>query len=61
MSCCFARNNLSSEIRRNLDGNYTETKSLTKILTENAQQYVASIDEFNMDRIGDARNLNKNL
>ena len=31
MSCCFARNNLSSEIRRNLDGNYTETKSLTKI------------------------------
>ena len=40
-----------TEFRRKLYGN----KSLTKILTENAQQYVASIDEFNLDRIGDAR------
>ena len=36
-------------------------KSLTKILTENALEYLAFGDEFIMDRIGDARNLNENI
>ena len=80
---------------RILDGIYTETKSLAKIidknalflrvlpwaretiglsarfclcikifrriLTENAQQYVALLEGFIGDRIGDARNLKQNL
>ena len=37
-----------------------QTKSLTKISTENALEYLAFGDEFIMDRLT-ARNLNKNL
>ena len=44
-----------------LDGIYTETKSLTKISIENALEYLAFGKGFVMDRIRDARNLNKNL
>ena len=36
------------------------SESLTKIFDQNAQQYVALREGFVMDRIGDARNLNKN-
>ena len=32
-----------------------------KISTENALEFLASEKDFIMDRIGDARNLNKNL
>ena len=35
-------------------------KSKIKILTENTLEYLASVDELKMDRIVDARNLNKN-
>ena len=38
-----------------------KTKSLTRILDENALEYLASRKDFVMDRIGDARNLNENL
>ena len=38
-----------------------DLKSLNKILTENAQQYVALWEDLIGDRIGDARHLNKNL
>ena len=31
-----------------------------KITTENTLEYLASVDELKMDRIVDARNLNKN-
>ena len=66
----------SSEFRRMLNGCflggllrkkycgfavYLQTKSLTKIFDQNAQQYVALQEGFLGDRIGDARNLNKNL
>ena len=44
----------SSEFRRN----YTEIKSLTKILDQNALEYLAFGKDFILDRIGDARNLN---
>ena len=47
----------SSEFRRN----YTEIKSLTKILDQNALEYLAFGKDFILDRIGDARNLNENL
>ena len=46
---------------RNLNGIYAEIKSLNKILTENALEFLASGKGFILDRIGDARNLNKNL
>ena len=46
---------------RNLDGIQTEIKSLTKILDQNALEYLAFGEGFILDRIGDARNLNKNL
>ena len=36
-------------------------ESLTKISTENALEYLASGKDLIGDRIGDARNLNKNL
>ena len=36
-------------------------KIFRRILTENAQQYVASGEGFFGDRIGDARHLNENL
>ncbi len=39
---------------------YLQTKSLTKIFDQNAQQYVALLEGFNWDRLT-ARNLNKNL
>ena len=39
----------------------TPRESLTKISTENALEYLASGKGFILDRIGDARNLNKNL
>ena len=35
-------------------------KSKIKISTENALEYLASVDELKMDRIVDARNLNNN-
>ena len=35
-------------------------KSKTKIITENALEYLASWDDLKMDRIGDARNLKQN-
>ena len=35
-------------------------KSKIKISTENTLEYLASVDELKMDRIVDARNLNKN-
>ena len=35
-------------------------KSKIKILTENTLEYLASGDDLKMDRIVDARNLNKN-
>ena len=41
----------SSEFRRNLYGIYTETKSLTKILDENALEYLASEKGFILDRL----------
>ena len=41
----------SSEFRRNLYGIYTETKSLTKILDENALEYLASRKGFILDRL----------
>ena len=41
----------SSEFRRNLYGIYTETKSLTKILDENALEYLASGKGFILDRL----------
>ena len=37
-----------------------EEKSKIKISTENTLEYLASVDELKMDRIVDARNLNKN-
>ena len=37
-----------------------EGKSKIKILTENTLEYLASGDDLKMDRIVDARNLNKN-
>ena len=37
-----------------------EGKSKTKIITENALEYLASGDDLKMDRIGDARNLKQN-
>ena len=39
----------SSEFRRNLYGIYTEIKSLTKILDENALEFLASGRNFIMD------------
>ena len=41
----------SSEFIRNLYGIYTETKSLTKILDENALEYLASGKGFILDRL----------
>ena len=35
-------------------------KSKTKIINENALEYLASWDDLKMDRIGDARNLKQN-
>ena len=46
---------------RNLDGIETEIKSLTKIPNQNALEFLASEQGFILDRIRDARNLNKNL
>ena len=46
--------NQSSDLRRNLYGNII----FRRILTENAQQYVALQEGFIMDRIVDARHLN---
>ena len=37
---------------------WLQIKSLTKILTENALDFLALGEDFIMDRIGDARNLN---
>ena len=36
-------------------------KSLTKIIDQNALEFLAFGENFIMDRIGDARNLNENL
>ena len=41
----------SSEFRRNLYGIYTEIKSLTKVLDENALEYLASGKGFILDRL----------
>ena len=49
--------NQSSDLRRNLYGK----KIFKKILTENALEYLAFGEDFILDRIGDARNLNENL
>ena len=40
---------------------YLQIKSLTKIIDQNALEYLASGKGFIGDRIGDARNLNENL
>ena len=40
---------------RNLDGIYAEIKSLTKILDQNALEFLAFGNGFILDRIGDAR------
>ena len=45
----MARNQSSDH--RNLDGIYTEIKSLTKILDENALEYLASGKGFILDRL----------
>ena len=37
---------------------YLQTKSLTKIINQNALEFLAFGKGFIMDRIGDARNLN---
>ena len=50
MRCCFARNEIPM--------NYNLK---TKIIDQNALEFLASEKDFIMDRIGDARNLNKNL
>ena len=40
---------------------YLQIKSLTKIIDQNALEFLAFGEGFILDRIGDARNLNKNL
>ena len=43
--------NQSSEFRRNLNGIYAEIKSLTKILDQNALEYLAFGKDFFGDRL----------
>ena len=40
---------------------YLQIKSLTKIIDQNALEFLAFGEGFILDRIGDARNLNENL
>ena len=56
--------NLFKEVayaRNNLKFREAANKIFKKISTENALEYLASGKGFILDRIGDARNLNKNL
>ena len=60
---CFG-GNLFKEVayaRNNLKFREAANKIFKKISTENALEYLASGKGFILDRIGDARNLNKNL
>ena len=56
--------NLFKEVayaRNNLKFREAANKIFKKISTENALEFLASGEGFILDRIGDARNLNKNL